>query len=396
MHRSTERAALLCVFALSYMTGCVGLLGPSKTTPLHVGTHAVGVTTIRVADPSRDRELDVEIWYPAARVEVEREAVVYRLRAGGTTVARLRSPTGARRHARPWRDGGPRPVILLSHGAGSSRFGNMSLSEMLASHGFVVAAPDHAGHTSADKIFGISDDDRARSALDRPLDLSRVLDDLEIRGGDQRSILRGMIDADRVGVAGHSFGGRAALGMVGARFDPVRQARECEVDPSDRRCRALPVFGAEPYRYRDPRIKAALLITPAGFDFYRADGVAQIDAPVLVVGADRDETTPYAQFHRPVFDALQPPHYLLELENAGHLTATDICEVVDSIGFFANAVGGAQAQDGCGESFLSSSVALESVVDASLPFFDLYLNGYPNAERDLHSVLAAAAHGYSG
>lgn len=396
MTRSAPCAALLGFFALFFLNGCVGLLGPAKLPPAHVGVHAVGVTTIKVEDRSRDRTLEVEVWYPAARLEVERKAVVYRLRAGGTTVARLRSPTGARRHARPWRDGGPRPVVLLSHGAGSSRFGNMSLSEMLASHGFIVAAPDHVGHTSADKVFGISDDDRAQSALDRPLDLSRVLDELERRGDAHDSILRGMIDGERVGVAGHSFGGRAALGMIGARFDPVRQARECRSDPSDRRCRALAVFGDEPYRYRDPRIKAALLITPAGYDFYRADGVAQIDAPVLVVGAGRDETTPYADFHRPVFDALRAPHYLLELENAGHLTATDVCEVVDSIGFFAKTVGGKQAQDGCGESYLPSSVALERVVDASLPFFDLYLNGYSAAEQALHAVLEAADQGSSG
>ncbi len=395
MSESTLGVLLLLVVS-PLLGGCMGLLGPERNITTHVGEHAVGVTTIHVDDESRDRELDVEVWYPAKRIESEREPEVYRLRAAGTTVARLRTRTGARRNATPLAAKAGHPVVLLSHGAGSSRYGNMSLCEVLASHGFIVAAPDHAGHTTADKVFGISEDERARSAYDRPIDLSEVLDELSHRNRDHHSILAGLVDLKRVGVAGHSFGGRTALGLVGARFDGDRQQRDCERDPSDRRCRALAVFGAGAYRYRDPRVKAALLITPAGFDFYRSDGIAAIDAPVLVVGAGRDQTTPYTQFHRPVFEALRGPRYLLDLRDAGHLTATDVCDVVDSIGFLAKAVGGAQAQDGCGVDATARDVALERVVAASLPFFDLYLNEHRAAEAVLQAVLHEAGGAVAG
>ena len=308
------------------LTGCIGLLGPEQPTPEHVGPHRVGVTTIDVEDESRDRDLRVEVWYPAdASTKAKTAPVVYRLKAAGTIVARLRSRVGALRNAKVSRDGGARPVVLFSHGAGSNRYGNAILAEVLASHGYVVAAPDHSGHSTADKVFGISDEDRAKSAYDRPVDLSRVLDELVARSDDARSLLQGAVDADRVAVAGHSFGGRAALGMVGARFDSRRQANECSARSEDRRCLAVPVFGAAEYRYRDPRVKAAVVLAPAGFDFYRADGIGAVDAPVLVVGADRDQTTPFGRFHRPTFEALTGARYMLKLQNAGHLSVTDVC-----------------------------------------------------------------------
>lgn len=382
---SSPRGALatcaLVLFASS-LIGCIGWLEP-QAAPASLGPNAVGVTHFAVDDASRDRHLEVEAWYPAAP-NGGGEPAVYEVEAAGMAVARLGSAAGARRDAAPLRTAGRRPVVLLSHGAGSTRFGNVGLAEVLASQGYVVAAPDHVGHTTADKVGGISDDDRAQSAYDRPLDLSRVLDELERQSLGREGPFAGMIDMSRVAVAGHSFGGRTALAIVGARFDAPRQARECQSDETDRRCLALGVFGAEPYRYRDARIKAALLIAPAGFGFYREDGVREVDAPVLVVGADRDETTPNQ--HEGIYRALDEGHFL-PLTHAGHLTATDICRVVDSIGTLAKTFGGARAQDGCGEGFLPPEAALDLVSEAALPFFDRYLNGRYDAEEQLYAAI---------
>lgn len=382
-------ALLPLALLLWVLTGCMGRLGPAPEVPTTVGAHPVGVTKMVVDDARRDRSLDVEVWYPAA--EDAGEPAVYEVGAVGATVARLHSPTGARRDAPAWKAGGPRPVVLMSHGAGSSRFANASLSEVLASHGYIVAAPDHDGHTTADTVFGISDEERAQSAFDRPLDLSRVLDALEARSARADDLFAGLIDPDRIAVAGHSFGGRTALAMVGARFNLARQAAECARNDDDRRCRALPIFGraaqGESYRYRDPRVSAALLIAPAGFEFYRQDGVAQIDAPVLVVGARRDRTTPFAERHQSLIGALTSPHHLLDLKDAGHLTATDVCAIVESIGFLGKAFGGDKARDGCGEGYMSTGRALEVVSGASLAFLDAYVNRVPGALARLDAAL---------
>ncbi len=362
--------------------GMVGHLRAPKARPAAAGPSPVGVTTLAIADPRRDRRLTVEVWYPAAAVP-DAEPVVYGVEVAGITIARLRSAIGAHRDAAP-AAGAPRPVVLLSHGYASGRFQNVGLAELLASHGYVVAAPDHAGNTMGDMVFGISAEDRARSALDRPQDLSRVLDALTAEAATRV----GPVDAGRVAVIGHSYGGRAALAMVGARFDGARQERECAAGAEgDRRCAMVPVFGPRGYRYRDPRVKAAVLLTPAGYRFYRDDGVAATDAPTLVVGAREDRTNPFGEFHRPVFEALRSQRHLLELTPAGHLTATDVCELVDSIGFFARTFGGERARDGCGEGFMSDREALDRVGRATLAFLSLYVDERPEAAFELAEAL---------
>ncbi len=379
--------ARLCgaTLLLSMVVACgmVGHLRPPPAPPALVGPLPVGVTTLEIDDPGRARRLTVEVWYPAAAPAPTTEPVVYGVEVAGITIARLRSATGAHRDAAP-ADGAPRPVALLSHGYASGRFQNVGLAELLASHGYVVAAPDHAGNTMGDMVFGISAEARARSALDRPLDLSRVLDAL-IAAPSARV---GAVDAGRVAVIGHSYGGRAALAMVGARFDGARQQRECAAGAEgDRRCAMVPVFGPRGYRYRDPRVKAAVLLTPAGYRFYRDDGVGAADAPTLVVGAREDRTNPFGEFHRPVFEALRGRRHLLELSPAGHLTATDVCELVDSIGFFARAFGGDRARDGCGEGFMSDREALDRVGRATLAFLALYVEERPEAAFELAEAL---------
>jgi predicted dienelactone hydrolase len=382
-------APLLALACL--LSGCFGRPVHATVAPTSTGHHRVGVTSIVVRDAARDRKLDVEIWYPAGDASPAQEAAVYEVKALGSAVARLRSPTGARRDARPSKAGGPRPVILLSHGAGSCRFANASLAEVLASHGYLVVAPDHAGTTTRDKVWGITHKERAQSVLDRPLDLSRVLDVLEERSAGDDPLLGGLVDPGRIAVVGHSFGGATALALVGARFALPNRA-ECRRGKT-RRCRALPIFQRvaqdNHYRYRDPRVGAAVLITPSGFEFYGADGVAQVDAPVLVVGARRDRVTPFAERHQPLVQALEGRGYLLELPDAGHLTATDACSIIESTGPLGKAFGGDHARDGCGEGYMPTPQALELVSTAALAFFDVHLNHAAGASDRLEAALAA-------
>ncbi len=387
--RSVAVGLVLLLLAIG-STGCLALVGPAQAPPEGLGEHPVGVTTIGVQDPQGDRYLTAEVWYPAA-ARSSAEPEVYRVEAMDRTVAQLRSAAGAHRDVEPWRDGGPRPVVLMSHGRGSTRFGNVSLAELLASHGYLVAAPDHPGNTIDDQLKGIGAEERAHSALERPRDLSRLLDGLVARSSRPLAFLGGLVDVDRVAVVGHSMGGLAALGLVGAAFDAPRQRHECLAnDQSDWRCSAAELFGAERYRYKDARIKAALLIAPAGFDLYREDGVAQADVPTLVVGALLDQRTPYATFSKPTFDALRGPRHLLALDHAGHLTATDLCDMIDSIGPLAKAFGGKESRDGCGVQGFTSRDALQSAARASLPFLSLYLDGDASAEPRLALALAPA------
>ena len=120
------------------------------------------------------------------------------------------------------------PLIVFSHGNSATRFGYTYLCEMLASHGYVVAAPDHTGNcrfTLLDGAYvpmggprnGSSDSPTGQSALDRPRDVSFVIDEMArlSAGGDSR--WAGRIDCSKVGCSGGSFGGYTT--MAAAEID---------------------------------------------------------------------------------------------------------------------------------------------------------------------------------
>jgi hypothetical protein len=96
---------------------------------------------------------------------------------------------------RPADSRGPFSLLLFSPGLGNPPASYLSQLEDLASHGYVVAALEHEG-----------------DSLDSAESRARLWgqDLLEAKKAVLESSLRGIIDADRVGVFGHSHGGRSA------------------------------------------------------------------------------------------------------------------------------------------------------------------------------------------
>ena len=98
------------------------------------------------------------------------------------------------------------------------------LMVQLASHGFVVAAPEHVGNTFGD-IPPPEEVERRKAAhlearRHRPHDLVAVFRALTAAGGAGHGLPR--CRADAVGVAGHSFGGWTAIKLAALRLLPVR------------------------------------------------------------------------------------------------------------------------------------------------------------------------------
>src|SRR5215216_1171618 len=119
------------------------------------------------------------------------------------------------------------PVILFSHGAGTTMEVQTSQSEDLASHGYIVVAIDHT-YVSAGTVFP----DRIVSAKEATTnfnvvepaeiitqimadDSSFVIDTLEeLNGGKIESIFKGKLDLERIGAIGHSVGGAVAYNLA--------------------------------------------------------------------------------------------------------------------------------------------------------------------------------------
>ena len=314
-------------------------LGPTA----EFGPFPIGVRTLQLSDPSRlnalgtgPRPVTVEVYYPStpAAVAGVPKDVVQVLGVDVVATPAYRDVAHAP---------GTFPVVLFSHGNGGIRFQSFFFAAHLASHGFVVATPDHHGNTFVDTLLGIVD---PNSAVNRPLDLSFLIDQLTAFTAEPGNFFEGAIDPARVGVSGHSFGGYTAFAIAGGPF-------------------ALGTF-------TDARVKAILPQAPAANVFPDAF-FATIGVPTMIVGGSLDETVPFAEHQERPFELLPSGATvvaLAELIDAGHFTFSDFCEVPRNLLSF---LGG--FDEACEPRHLPWRHAHDIVNYLSLNFFDGVLNG---------------------
>jgi dienelactone hydrolase len=119
------------------------------------------------------------------------------------------------------------PVVLFSHGAGTSMEVQVSQSEDLASHGYIVVNIDHTyvsaatffpdgivSHKDATTDFNIAEPAAIITQIMAD-DSSFVIDKLtEMNEGKISSIFRGRLDVENIGAIGHSVGGAVAYNLA--------------------------------------------------------------------------------------------------------------------------------------------------------------------------------------
>jgi predicted dienelactone hydrolase len=174
------------------------------------------------------------------------------------------------------------------------------MTSHLASHGFVVASPDHTGDT----LLEFFQTRGASNPLDNPLgalpiamnrvaDVTAIIDFMQAQSGMAGSCFTGLVDAGNVGATGHSFGGFTALAASGG----------------------VTFIGGG-----DMRVKAILPIAPGGTSLTMASA-----DPLLSTGGDADTSTPYTTETKAAYDRAMGPKHLVKLLGAGHLTPSDLC-----------------------------------------------------------------------
>ncbi|WP_072619842.1 alpha/beta hydrolase [Spirulina major] len=267
---------------------------------------------------------------------------------------------------------GNAPVVVISHGLGSTRQTFAYLAEHLVSYGFAVAVPEHPGSNGeqlAALASGLAREiTPPEELLDRPQDITLVLDWLTQQYGDR-------LNLEKVGVIGQSFGAYTALALAGAGINQGALAAAC---PDSLyalnlslvlQCAALklPQFmpPAAPPSLRDERVQAAIAINPLSSEIFGPEELAKIAIPTMIVSGSADTVTPALDEQILPFTALQTPErYLVLLRNGTHfstLGATD--EDVE----LPPAVLGPDP-----------AIAQDYMRSLGVAFFGLYIAGTPN------------------
>ncbi len=245
---------------------------PSTTTAPPVRPYAVGRSNETLVDPSRptpagsdrpakdDRTIETSIYYPAEG------------NPGNAAV------DGAPSDHR----GAPFPLVVLGHGLGGNEESLAPLAEEWVAAGYVVAMP-HFPLTYAGTPGGIDGAD----VQNQPGDVSFVIDQVLAEAGSENTVLAGLVDEEKVGVAGHSNGAITALGLV---------ANSC--------C-------------RDERVGTALVLSGTPSPFVGGSYDFTDIPPIMFVHGVNDQAISYNQAVE-TFDEAATPKALLTLEQSDH------------------------------------------------------------------------------
>ena len=234
------------------------------------------------------------------------------------------------------------PVVVISHGLGSKPEDFTKIAQHLASHGYMVALPQHIGSDERQHqafLRGLSRQPfLSDEFINRPLDISYVIDALERRNSIE---FDGQLALDKVGVFGHSWGGYTALAVAGATIDFDHLERECAVGIGRintallLQCRALDLERKD-YNFRDERVVAVLAHNPVNRSIFGPKGLSQIQIPILMGAGSYDPATPFIFEQLNSFTWLTTPDkYLLLQEGQAHVDVSKMdggmSEVIESI-----------------------------------------------------------------
>lgn len=215
------------------------------------------------------------------------------------------------------------PIILFSHGFGSSMDGYAPLANYWAAHGFVVLQPTFLDSKTLTSDPSASHGDAVKAYLDDPRKLDmwryrvddsrRVLDELLLIE-ESVPTLAGRLDVNRIAAAGHSFGAQTTAMLLGARV----------LDSGES-------LGEDLY---DPRIKAGVLLSAGGrggdalspFALehfpHLNQSYATMKTPTLIVAGDKDVsplTTLGPQWFTDAFTLSPGAEWLLTLFGGEHM-----------------------------------------------------------------------------
>ena len=273
-HRALQQGGI--VFLASFAAACSGGSDHEVATVdelLAPGSYAVVKFTLTLVDPDRatppsgsfagspTRTLPTDLYAPAfgAPGEVSPDAEI------------------------AFADG-PFPLVVFAHGFAGSRTNFAGTLAHLASHGFVVAAVEFpstnltALSTATANVVDL---------IEQPRDVSFVINSLLGTGDPQAAHFGVVVDGDRIGLLGHSFGGGTAFLSIVA--GPLA----------------------------DDRVDAVVAVAPFTC-VLGAGALSATTAPVLIIQGTSDAIS-NAAWSDETHELMSPPKSLLRIIGGDHL-----------------------------------------------------------------------------
>jgi predicted dienelactone hydrolase len=194
---------------------------------------------------------------------------------------------------------GPFPLIVWSHGAGGSKDNYNPIIRHWCSHGYVTIQATHSDSRSL--AANPRDPVSFRDWQSRPADISFIIDSLaELEVKEPR--LKDLIDGERIGVGGHSYGANTAQLIGGARAYPP---------------------GGRERSFEDARVTAIMLLSGQGpGEMLTEKSWSNFSKPLLVMTGSADgptRTGQPAEWRKKPYE-LSPPgdKYLVWVEGLDH------------------------------------------------------------------------------
>lgn len=249
-----------------------------------------------------------------------RQIVTVARTGGGSFTAQLFYPATSTGNGAPYDgSGAPYPALTFGHGFSVHPDKYRSTFEHLASHGYLVVAPESYTSPWFPDHQAFADDMRYS------------LDYLEARNADPGSWLYAQVDTAHLGMAGHSMGGGSSVLAAAV----------------------------------DPRVKALVLLAAADTDPSAIAQMPNIGAPVRLLSGDEDGIVDWETNTQAMYDAGRPPRQRQLLQGGWH------CGFMDSNILF------------CDSGSLPRAEQLEITRRELVTFFDLNLKPSAGSWREV-------------
>ena len=249
---------------------------PLTWSVMDKGPYNVGYrqTEISYATPLGEHTTPVHLWYPTEDTDGESAMYINLIEDTEAFAEATLAPTH-------YLDG--YPLFVFSHG--SFLYGPSSnyLMRYLATHGWVVAAPDHVGNMYTE--YG--SDLPLGTYYQRPMNDSIAIDAVE-----NEAFFDGTVNTEQAVIGGFSFGAYDVWASVGATMNIESIEQKCDSNSLSEPCTdaELELFFNG---FLDSRFVAGIPMAGANrFDWIAVDGMSTVNLPVLLVSGTEDGDNP--------------------------------------------------------------------------------------------------------